>query len=141
MDTTKTLYDTDFVAWADRTAGLLRAGRFNEIEVENVAEEIETLGRSERKGVRSHLQRLMMHKMKQRIQPERDGPSWQLSIAEARQSIQDDIEESPSLRRHLEDNLQKLYVRAIEEALIETRLTYSPFPKLCPWTLDDLLGS
>jgi hypothetical protein len=136
---TKTLYDTDFAEWSDRTAELLRAGRFDELDIANLAEEIESLGRAERKAVRSQLQRLMMHKIKQQIQPERDGTSWQASINEARQAVVDDIEDSPSLRRHLEQNLQKLYKRAVEAALIETRLDYSPVPKECPWDLETLL--
>ena len=78
----KTLYETDFVEWSDRTAELLRAGRFDELEIENVAEEIASLGKAERKAVRSQLQRLIMHKIKQQIQPERDGNSWQAPIAE-----------------------------------------------------------
>ena len=137
----KTLYDTDFAEWADHTSDLIRDGRFNEIDVANVAEEIASLGRAERKAVRSQLQRLMMHKVKQQIQPERDSKSWQVSIAEARQALQDDIEDSPSLRRHLEENLQKLYQRAIEAALIETRMEYAAVPHDCPWDLDTLLES
>ena len=65
--TTKTLYDTDFVEWADQTAALVRAGRFNEVDVENLAEEIEGLGKSERKAVRSQLRRMLMHLIKQQI--------------------------------------------------------------------------
>ena len=136
---TKNLYDTDFAEWADHTAELIRAGRFDEIDAENVAEEIASLGRSERKAVRSQLQRLMKHKIKQQLQPERDGPSWQASISEARQALQEDIEESPSLLRHLEANLQKVYERASESALIETRIDYCPLPRKCPWDLDTLL--
>jgi hypothetical protein len=140
MTSTKTLYDTDFAEWSDRTAELLRAGRFDEVDIENVAEEIASLGRAERKAVRSQLQRLMMHKIKQQIQPERDGKSWQSSIAEARQALVEDIENSPSLRPHLQENLQKIYRRAVELALIETRLDYAPVPDQCPWDLDTLLN-
>jgi hypothetical protein len=137
---TKTLYDTDFVAWSDRTAELIRAGRFDEIDAETVAEEIASLGRSERKAVASQLRRLLKHKIKQQIQPERDGNSWQSSIAEARQAIRNDMRDSPSLRRHLEDNLQEIYSDAKEMALIETRLDYSPVSDDCPWDLDTLLA-
>jgi hypothetical protein len=65
---------------------------------------------------------------------------WNGRIAEARQALLDDIEDSPSLRRHLEENLQKLYRRAMETALIEARLDYSPFPNERPWDLDTLLA-
>ena len=137
--TTKTLYDTDFAEWSARTAELLRAGRYDELDIENVAEEIESLGKAERKSVRAQLQRLMMHKLKQQIQPERDGNSWRASIAEARRALLDDIEDSPSLLRHLEDNLQKLYQRAIEDAMRETGIEHAAVPDECPWALDALL--
>jgi hypothetical protein len=81
----------------------------------------------------------MLHKIKQQIQPERDGSSWQSTIAEARQAIRDDIRDSPSLRRYLAENLQEIYADAKEMALIETRLDYSPVPDDCPWDLDGLL--
>ena len=135
----KSLYETDFAEWADRTADLIRSGRFSEIDVESVAEEIASLGRAERKAVRSQLRRLMMHKIKQQIQPERDSTSWQVSINEAREAVLEDIADSPSLRRHLEENLQKLYERAVEAAVIETRLDHVPVPRKCPWSLDTLL--
>ena len=137
---TKTLYDTDFAEWSDRTAELLRAGRFDELDIANLSEEVASLGRAERKAVRSQLQRLMVHKIKQQIQPERAGTGWQVSLTEARQALLDDLDDSPSLRRHLEENLQKLYRRAIEAALIETRLDYDPLPNACPWNLDTLLN-
>jgi len=64
---TKTKYDTDLAAWADETAELVRAGRFDEIDLENLAEEIEALARSERKALRSQLKRLLLHLIKQQI--------------------------------------------------------------------------
>src|ERR1035438_8668609 len=69
---TKSLYDTDFAEWSARTAALIRSGRFNEIDAESVAEEIEDLGKSERSAAWSHLSRLLLHKIKQVLQPERD---------------------------------------------------------------------
>src|ERR1035438_8023631 len=73
---TKSLYDTDFAEWSARTAALIRSGRFNEIDAESVAEEIEDLGKSERSAAWSHLSRLLLHKIKQVLQPERDCASW-----------------------------------------------------------------
>ena len=84
---TKTLYETDFVEWAQRTAELLRSGRLGEADLEHAADEIEDLGRGERSAVASRLQRMLMPLVKQRIQPERDGASWRRSIAEGRAEI------------------------------------------------------
>ena len=137
----KTLYDTDFAAWSAITANLIRAGRFTEVDAENVAEEIESLGRAERKAVRSQLQRLMMHKLKQQLQPEREGKSWRASIAGARERILDEIEDAPSLKGHLRDNMERVYRLAVAEALRETGKTGNNLPDKCPWDLDTLLES
>jgi hypothetical protein len=136
---TQTLYDTDFAEWADRTAELLRARRFGDIDWESVVEEIETLGRSERAAVRSQLRRMLAHLIKQRIQPEGDGASWRSSVANARFEIRNDIQDSPSLRRHLEDNLQVIYRDAAEEALIQMNRQAADLPADCPWTVEQLL--
>ena len=97
--TTKTLYETDYVEWADTMAALLRAGRLSEIDVENVAEEIEDLGKAARRAVRSQLKRLLMHLIKQRIQPERAGTSWRVSIQNARGEILNDGNEATRFER------------------------------------------
>lgn len=140
---TKTLYDTDFVEWTARTAELLRAGRLDEADLEHVAEEIEDLGKSERSTVASQLHRMLMHLIKQRIQPEPDGASWRRSITEGRAEISYRIDDSPSLRRYAQDNLQKIYERAVNDALFETGLAEKRrelnLPSKCPYGLKDLL--
>ena len=141
--TTKTLYDTDFVEWTARTAQLLREGRVEEVDLETVAEEIEDLGKSDRSAVRSQLSRMLMHLVKERIQPERAGASWRASIVGGRREILTKLEDSPSLRRHLDENLQKIYRAAVRDALDETNLTERAkkldIPKECPYTLEELL--
>ena len=133
------LYEADFAEWSDRMAELLHAGRFAEIDIENVAEEIADLGKAARKAVRSQLQRLMMHKLKQQLQPERDGASWAVSIAEARDELQEEIEESPSLSNYLRENMQRVYTSAVTKAMRETRKPSGGLPAVCPWTLEELL--
>lgn len=137
---TKTLYDTDFAEWSNRTSELIRAGRFNEIDAEKVAEEIESLGKMERKAVRSQLQRLMMHKLKQTLQPENDNASWQSSIRSARTEILEDLLDSPSLRQHLRENLQRVYLLAVADAREETGIRNVPLPAECPWDIETLLA-
>jgi hypothetical protein len=136
---TKPLYERDFAEWSDRTAALIRAGKFDQVDAENVAEEIESLGRAERKAVRSQLQRLMMHKIKQQIQPERDNASWHASVRSARTEILEDLADSPSLRRHLRENLQRVYLLAARDAREETGSSDPDIPGECPWDLDALL--
>ena len=137
--TTKTLYDTDFAEWSAHTAKLLRAGRLNELDLENVAEEIESLGISQRSAIRSQLTRMLKHKVKQMIQPEREGTSWRGSIAGALLKIRVHLENSPSLRPYLEQNLQQFYQDAVKLAVIETGLEHAQIPEKCPWTLAALL--
>jgi len=141
--TTKTLYDTDFVEWAAHTVELLREGRFDEVDLEHVVEEIEDLGKSQRSAVRSQLSRMMMHLIKMRIQPERAGASWRNSIVNGRRKSRSKIEDSPSLWRHLEENLQKIYQQAVNDALFETgqekRGKELGIPEQCPWSLHQLL--
>lgn len=136
---TKSLYDTDFAEWSDRTAELLRAGRFEELDIANLAEEIESLGRAERKAVRAQLQLLMMHKIKQQLQPERDSKSWRSSIAGARARILDEIEDAPSLKGHLRENMERVCRLAVAEALRETGKSGKTLPAKCPWDLDTLI--
>ena len=119
---TKTLYDTDFVEWAAATAELLRQGRFNEVDLEHVAEEIQDLADMRKAAVRSQMRRLLMHLIKLHIQPERAGSSWRRSIVGARDEVEDLMEGSPSLRRHLQENLEKTYRRAVKSAHDRTNL-------------------
>jgi Domain of unknown function DUF29 len=140
---TKTLYDADFVEWTERTATLLREGRFDEIDIEHAAEEIEDLGKSERWAVESQLRRMLKHLIKRRIQPERYGNSWRRSITEGRTEVEDRLDDSPSLRRCVEKDLQKIYRRAVKDALIETELDPKDvtLPAECPYTIEQLLES
>jgi hypothetical protein len=140
---TKSLYNTDFAEWATRTADLLRRGRLAELDLETVAEEIEDLGKSERSAVRSQLRRMLFHLLKSRIQPERSGASWRSSVASARTEILDHFGDSPSLRKHAEINLQRIYREAVELALVETNLAGDAanpdIPEECPYALEALL--
>jgi hypothetical protein len=138
----KTLYETDFVEWSDQMAELIKAGRFNELDIPNLAEEVKDLGESVRRSVRSQLQRLLMHKIKQTLQPERDGTSWQNSIDSARDKIVDTLADSGSLKTHLEQSLERVYKLSVRDALRETgkAKTKKNLPETCPWTLDELLA-
>jgi hypothetical protein len=140
--TVKSLYDTDFVEWTAHTAALLREGRIDEIDIEHLAEEIEDLGNRDRKAVRSQLRRMLVHLIRQKMQPERDGSSWRSSIVSAQGEILDDLEDSPSLRRYLEQDLGREYARAVNEAQREMGLPASrakELPAQCPYTLTELL--
>ncbi len=140
---TKSLHDTDFVEWASQTAGLVRQGRLDELDLAAVAEEIEDLGKSERSAVRSQLRHMLAHLLKARIHPERAGASWRASVLasvlNAQTEIADRIVDSPSLRRLAETDLQRVYRQAVKLALLETGIAGKNLPEQCPYPIDDLI--
>lgn len=133
-------YDGDFHAWALRNARLLRDGRLGELDVEHIAEELESMGASERRELLSCLQVLLVHLLKYRYQPERRSKSWLLTIIHQRTAIERLLEQSPSLRTLLvADTLANVYGKAVRETVIETDLDRSVFPIDCPYRLEEIL--
>ncbi len=130
------LYDRDFYAWANEQAGLLRAGKLSSADIANIAEEIETLGRSEKRELVSRLTVLLQHLLKWRFQPERRGRFWELSIANVRDELTDHLADNPSLKAMLPEAIATGYRRARRSAEQETGLPSSAFPVECPWTFD-----
>ena len=96
----QSLYEPDFCLWLERQAALLREGRFDELDLANLIEEIEALARKDRKAIKSSLVVLLTHLLKHQFQPERRSTAWRGSIIEHWQRLRDDFEESPSLRPH-----------------------------------------
>ena len=136
-------YDTDFFAWTHEMAQTIRAGgRLDWQEANLVAEELEDLGRSEKRSLRSAIAQLYMHLLKQRVQPEKqtNSVSWQVSIEKQRDEIEEIVEENRSLGPLLEDPefLAKAYRSAVQEAVKETELPKSTFPATNPFTYEDL---
>ena len=134
-----TLYDTDFYAWANEQAALLRAGRLSEADVENIAEEIESMGRSERRELVNRLTVLFAHLLKWRYQPGLRGRSWQTTIERQRLDVQEHLADNPSLKSQLDDIMIRAYQRARIDAEAETHLPRRTFPPACPFTFDDAM--
>lgn len=134
------LYEQDFYTWSMTTAALIRARKWCDLDPESLAEEIESLGRSEHHALTSHLKQLVMHLLKWYYQPEKrqEGHSWESTIINARQEITDLLERNPGLRPFLEPELPKVYPLARRLARAETQLPLGTFPETCPWTLDEV---
>lgn len=132
-------YDEDLVAWALANAALLRAGRFSEIDADHLAEELEDLGKSERRALCSHIRILVLHLLKWELQPGLRGASWRLSIQNARREIEIILEDSPSLKASASLCLQKEYPWARRNAVIETGLREEHFPSTSPYTVEQVL--
>jgi len=136
---TDTRYDTDFYQWTQAQAAHLRAKEWPALDIDHLAEEIESLGASDRRALRSYLMRLSQHLLKWRYLPQRRGESWQQSIDNARLQIELIVEDSHSLRDFLPEAFAWAYPRARKEAAKETRLPLTTFPEACPWSLEQVL--
>ena len=136
-----THYNTDFFAWTQEQAALLREGASPELDLANLAEEIESLGKRDRRALRSHLAGLVMHLLKWHYQPagRQTGHSWYSTIHAHRQEIDAILEDSPSLRRAVPDLLVRIYPQAHRVASYETHLPLESFPLTCPWTVEQVL--
>ena len=134
------LYEQDFYEWAIANAALIREGRIAELDLENLAEEIETLGRSERHQLDSRLTVLLTHLLKRELQPhKRDNRSWLTSIVNQRIRIGRVLRDSPSLRGFIPEAVEDAYPEAIRIARTETGDMNTPLPDACPWTAEQLL--
>jgi Domain of unknown function DUF29 len=136
---TSSLYDRDFYAWTHEQAGLLRAGKLSEADLEHIAEEIESMGKSEKRELVSRLTVLLLHLLKWQFQPVRRGASWRLSIANTRDALADHLADNPSLRSELEASIGTAYRRARRDATLETGFNEATFPAECPWSFDQMM--
>ncbi len=135
------LYDRDFFAWSREQADLLRMGKLAEADIEHIAEEIESMGRTEKRELISRLSVLLLHLLKWRYQPEKQSPSWEASVKVQRNRIADHLDDNPSLKPLLPQALASAYRDAALEAVAETGLAESTFPQACPWTAEQVLGA
>ncbi|HXC90695.1 MAG TPA: DUF29 domain-containing protein [Stellaceae bacterium] len=133
-------YEEDFYAWTVDQARLLRAGELSTIDAANLAEEIESMGRSDRRELQSRLAGLTMHLLKWRFQPSARSRSWSATIEEQRLQIEQVFAESPSLRPLAAGMLQQAYPIARARAIAETGLADDLLPTLCPFAVDEMLS-
>lgn len=139
MSTPDNLYDQDLYAWALQNAALIRSGRIHEADLLNIAEELESMGRSERRALGNRLAVLLMHLLKWRYQPALRGKSWQATIKEQRRQVLRLLKDSPSLKPDLPVMLLEVYEDAVLMAVAETHLDESSFPAKCPFTVGQVL--
>ena len=133
----RTSYETDVVAWASEQARLIRAGRFDLLDLEHIAEEIEDVGKSEQRELANRMAVLLAHLLKWQHQPERQGNSWRNTIRAQRKEVGYLLDEAPSLRGKLVDArwLDVVWAKAIAQAGDETGL--DQWPEVMPWSISD----
>lgn len=132
-------YDQDFYLWFADQARLLRAGTWQQLDIEHLAEELEDTGKREKRALRSRTVVLLAHLLKYRFQPQHRSASWNGAIREQRKQLAELLNDSPSLKPRLEEDLQDSYISARLLAAGETGLAETSFPEQCPYSIDQLL--
>ncbi|MDJ0598550.1 MAG: DUF29 domain-containing protein [Crocosphaera sp.] len=140
LSTAKTLYDQDFALWIDETVKQLKSGNFSKIDVENLIEEVQSLGKRDKRGLKSRLITLFEHSLKRCYVSLPDCyRGWEVTIKRTQSKLKDILQDSPSLQNFLLD----IYDECYQEALDNMRIEYDAnFPDICPFTndLDELLN-
>jgi len=135
----QSLYERDLCLWLEQQATLLREGRFDQLDLANLIEEIEAMARKDKKAIKNNLIVLLTHLLEHQFQPTQRSSGWRGSILEQRRRLRDDFEESPSLRPHAAEVFARAYADAREQASVETGLPLRSFPNSSPYTLEQTL--
>lgn len=136
----RTRYEDDLYTWVREQVALLRAGRLNEVDALNVAEELSDVGREQYHRLESALAILAMHMLKWEFQPEKRSRSWESTIREQRRRITKLLKKNPGLKSELEEALADAFEDGRDRALAETGLPYDAFPVACPYSFDELMS-
>ena len=130
------VYESDFYAWAMEQAALLRARRFEAADIDNIAEEIESMGRGEWRELVNRLAVLLLHLLKWQFQPGFRSPSWSATIREQRIRQRSHMRDNPSLKAKLDESFAEAYELAVVGAARETGFPDSVFPKTAPYRFE-----
>jgi hypothetical protein len=134
-------YEADFYGWTQQQAKFLQEEKWSCLDIPNLVEEIESLGRQERRELKNRLGVLLGHLLKWEFQPESRSRSWLATIREQRSQVLQLMKESPSLQPDLPEALKIAYQSALNLAVSETSLSYKVFPQECAYSLDQVLDS
>jgi len=133
-------YKEDFFLWTQRQAALLRQGQWTALDAANLAEEIESMGKSDRRSLITHLVNLLLHALKREYESGRRGSCRRMSMRNTRREITLILDDSPSLRRQLPDLIATAYPMARRDVAEEAALPIATFPEHCPFTIERLLA-
>ncbi|WP_449417119.1 DUF29 domain-containing protein [Phormidium nigroviride] len=134
------LYETDFYAWTQEQAEFLRDGKWSQLDLINLIEEIESLGKQQRSELRNRLSILIGHLLKWEYQSNRRSRSWLMTIRVQRRDTLELVKENPSLKPYLQEALQKIYENGRDLAAGETNLPIKTFPIDCCYSLEEILS-
>ena len=133
------LYEQDFYAWANEQAALLRSGQLAAADIEHIAEEIESMGKTEKRELISRLTVLLLHLLKWQFQPDRRGKSRRATIMVQRNDLARLMADNPSLKSKLDESIGHAYRDASVSAEAETDLPDGTFPATCPWSFEKMM--
>ena len=131
-------YEKDFDSWALHHAQLLREGRFSELDIEHLAEELEDMGKSDRRALESRFIILIAHLLKWEYQPSHRSSSWERSIDEQRLRLDRLLRNNPGLKPYLPEAVAEVYPDAVKLAAKETKILPIHFPQQCPYSIEQI---
>lgn len=137
----QSFYDKDFYKWSNEQVKLLKKGDYTRLDIKNIIEEIESLGKRDKRALKSEIRRLLHHLLKLNYASEYKGNSnsWDSSILTAREHIWDLLDDSPSLKKELPKIISDVYNDSLELAVADCAYNEELFPKSCPWTIKEIL--
>lgn len=134
------LYEQDFYQWTQEQSALLKAGALSQLDVENLIEEVESMGKSQKKELYSRMAVLLMHLLKWDFQAEQRSGSWKSTILTQRRELRFLLKDNPSLKRAIPEAIELVYRDAVEDAAAETGLPESAFPESCQYSTEEIMG-
>ncbi len=132
------MYEEDFYAWLLNNVQLLRQGRFAEADVEHIAEELESMGKRDKRELISRLSVLIMHLLKWQFQSDKQSRSWERTIDEQREQVLLILQDSPSLKYQIDQEISRSYGLAVMAAAKETGINKNVFPETCPYSMEQI---
>ena len=135
------LYERDFYAWANEQAALLRAGNLSAADIDHIAEEIESMGKTEKRELVSRLTVLLLHLLKWHYQPNLQGASWRATIRVQRRDLARHMADNPSLNAKVPEAIDDAHGSAVLLAIAETGFSEATFPTACPWTFEQIMSA
>ena len=138
---TTNLYETDFNLWIEQTVKQLKNGQIQDLDIENLIEEVQSMGSNDKREIKSRLIVLIMHLLKYKYQPKKKTKSWTSTIITQRNELELVLENSPSLNPFLKENISECYQKSRKNAARETKLPLTTFPLECPFTSEQIIDS
>ena len=133
-------YEEDFNLWTEQMVELLRARRFEELDIDNLLDELESMSKRDKREIVRRLKLILMHLLKWNYQPSQQGASWETTIRNNREEIAQILQDSPSLDSYAATVLEQAYASARKNAASKTGLLIDEFPENCPFAIADVLN-